>query len=210
MFLQAPSLFFTAGVNFGVNLGSFLVQSVTVLAMGHLLLRAKAPSFLHRLSTLGRTTAHGTQSTSAQWAPVELSLSMTIYLCAHISLTLISLPSYIYAVVNWRPESRPDELYTPFWVYWLTLLNDGYYINSPLTVFFLVTDRCLALGLAVYPQLLTRAQKWLAIVSVFSLTAVYLWVLATFSAADAPFEQIYNAPNASECVPLQHERSVLD
>jgi len=84
---------------------------------------------------------------------------MTIYLAANTLFATLSLPQYLYLVVNWHPGLRPSELYTPAWLYFIGLQNSGYYSVMPLFVFFLIVDRCLAVVLSSQNHVYRMVQR---------------------------------------------------
>jgi len=99
MQVSAASLEFTAAVNFVENAVSFVAQGITIPLMAHLVLLVYVPRLLLPTTQLLR--------------PVSMSASMFIYLSAHVILAIASMPSYIYAYVNYRPAARLSEIYSP-------------------------------------------------------------------------------------------------
>lgn len=194
-------VYVAASVNFVDNVLMLVAQALTIPLMGHLLWLAHASRRYTVAVAAVNEPGHRPIGTTYQRG-IAISPSMTVYLVGNTLCALLSLPQYLYLVVNWRPGQRPSELYSPAWLYFTGLPNSGYYSVMPLFVFFLIVDRCLAVVLSSRMHVYRVVQKWMAVLSlIFILAVLVTWETITL-VSDWPLVETFRSASGTECVHL--------
>ncbi|KAI1703210.1 hypothetical protein DdX_15043 [Ditylenchus destructor] len=98
----------------------------------------------------------------------NLSASLIVYLIVHIMCSTSAVPYHVYIVLNWSPGANN---YSPNLLFWLGMLPNTYYFVSPIPVFFLTLDRCLALKAPFFHNNLDK--KWITVPTIATFLTVY-------------------------------------
>ncbi|KAI1711827.1 hypothetical protein Ddc_12660 [Ditylenchus destructor] len=134
-------------LNFGETILTLVFQSISISSM----------SYLVYCAAFKRKSLRG-----------NLSASLLVYLILHIMCSTSAVPYHLYTVLNWRPAANN---YSPNLLFWLGMLPNTYYFVSPIPVFFLTLDRCLALKAPFFHNNLGK--KWITVPTIVVFLTVY-------------------------------------